>query len=605
MNKKRQWKPILTILLVVFSIVYVLPTVSGGKILGDWKALSYGLDLQGGLELRYTVDYKRAIGDNTWKVAGLFRDRLIAEHLGKSEDPEAISAEELETYRKQVTLKRVDYKSVRINFGEGDLKNSIEKVDEEFITQWVDPKFMRADSGDDYVVLMMQYDAAETLKGEIIGQTMDIIRKRINAFGLVEPDVRRAGEADIDVQLPGVDKTKMSLVRSMIGQTAQLMFRLIERKGNPLQNLQADLDAYKTQNAGKAITIELKSDSYFGTRQHYLEAKRKSELLRFLRFVDGRRDTPLIDDDHMIGFEAITETDRASAKEKVLGWRTRYVIRNMRVGTGTGQERSVSISGDRITRAQVSYDQNGAPYAGLDFDGRGAKDFGDLTTEFEKEYLAIMLDDEVKSAPQIEEPITGGRARMTLDRSSGPDAIREAQALVTVLTHGAYKAPVHKVHDHAVGPSLGKASIDSGMLALVVGAVLVVIFTMALMLNVLFVVAILVSFNAALTLPGIAGIVLTIGMAVDANVIIFERIREEVRAGKSVRAAVDTGYAKAFWTIFDANITTALAGFILLTYTTGPIYGAGIVCSMFTAIVVTRMVFNWLINSRGIEQLSI
>ena len=134
---------------------------------------------------------------------------------------------------------------------------------------------------------------------------------------------------------------------------------------------------------------------------------------------------------------------------------------------------------------------------------------------------------------------------------------------------------------------------------------------LALSLNILFVIAILVSFNAALTLPGIAGIVLTIGMAVDANVIIFERIREEVRAGKSVRAAVDTGYAKAFWTIFDANITTALAGFILLTYTTGPIYGfavtllAGIICSMFTAIVVTRMVFNWLINTRKIQALSI
>ncbi|MFT7623233.1 MAG: preprotein translocase subunit SecD, partial [Myxococcota bacterium] len=410
---------------------------------------------------------------------------------------------------------------------------------------------------------------------------------------------------------------------SMIGQTAQLMFRLIERKGNPLAAVSADLATYKSENAGKAITVELKSDSNFGVNQSYLEAKRKSELLRFLRYVDGRRETPLIDDDHMLGFEAITETETATRKEKVLGWRTRYIIRNMRVGVGTGTERALSISGDRITRAQVSYDQNGAPYAGLDFDGRGAKDFGDLTTEYTQEFLAIMLDDEVKSAPQIEEPITGGRARVTLGRSSGPEAISEAQALVTVLTHGAYKAPVHKVHDHAVGPSLGKASIEGGMLALTVGAAFVIFFTIfyyqlsgaiaitALALNVLFVLAILVSFNAALTLPGIAGIVLTIGMAVDANVIIFERIREELRAGKSVRAAIDTGYGKAFWTIFDANITTALAAFILLTYTTGPIYGfavtllAGIISSMFTAIVVTRMMFNFLLNRGDMETLSI
>ncbi|HIN85140.1 MAG TPA: SecD/SecF family protein translocase subunit, partial [Myxococcales bacterium] len=159
--------------------------------------------------------------------------------------------------------------------------------------------------------------------------------------------------------------------------------------------------------------------------------------------------------------------------------------------------------------------------------------------------------------------------------------------------------------------------------ALLLGSLLVVMFMIfyyrvsgaiaifALSLNVLFIMAILVSFNAALTLPGIAGIVLTIGMAVDANVIIFERIREELRAGKSVRAAVDTGYARAFWTIFDANITTALAGYILLLYTTGPIYGfavtllAGIICSMFTSIVVTRMVFNWLIQGRKLQTLSI
>ncbi len=627
MKEKRQWKPILTILLVAFSIVYVLPTLMGKDFMPEWKRLNYGLDLQGGLELRYTVDYKRAIGDNTWKVAGLFRDRLITEHLGKTDDPEAVSAEELTELRKQVTLKRVDYKSVRLDFGEGDLKNVLDKVNDDFIQQWVDLKFVRGDSGDDFIVLLMKYEDAEKLKGEIIGQTMDIIRKRINAFGLVEPDVRRAGDADIDVQLPGVEKSKMNLVRAMIGQTAQLMFRLIERKGNPLQNVASDLEAYKRANEGKAITVELKSDARFGSTQHYLEAKRKSELLRFVRYTQDQRtargEPALLDDDHMLGYEALTELDGVSKKERVLGWRTHYIVRNMKVGVGTGQERPISISGDRITRAQVSYDQNGAPYAGLDFDGQGAKDFGDLTTEQEKEFLSIMLDDEVKSAPQIEEPITGGRARVTLGRGSGPDIVREAQALVTVLTHGAYKAPVHKVHDHAVGPSLGKASIDRGMLALAVGATFVVFFMifyyqvsgaiaiLALALNVLFVVAILVSFNAALTLPGIAGIVLTIGMAVDANVIIFERIREEVRAGKSVRAAVDTGYDKAFWTIFDANITTALAGFILLTYTTGPIYGfavtllAGIICSMFTAIVVTRMVFNWLINSRGIETLSI
>ena len=629
MKKKREWKPILTILLVVFSIVYILPSLVGPGVFGDgWKRLNYGLDLQGGLELRYTVDYERAIGDNTWKVAGLFRDRLIAQHLGKADDPDAVTGEELTANRELVEMKQLGFESVELTFS-GDMTSVIEDVTDEYIQQWVSPKFMRGDSTSNTVVLMMKYEEVEGLKGEIIGQTMDIIRKRINAFGLVEPDVRRAGDADIDVQLPGVEKSKMNLVRAMIGQTAQLTFRLIERKSNPFQQLEPDIEAYKRlpENQGKAITLELRSDNRFGAPQSFLWARRKSEVLRFLRWVSNNRKNasqpPLVDNDHMVGYEELTERDQTSGKEKPTGWRTHHVIRNMKVDVGQGTERSITVSGDRITRAQVQYDQQGAPYAGIDFDSQGREDFGSLTTDYEKEFLSIMLDDEVKSAPQIEEPITGGRARVTLGAGSSQERVRDAQALVTVLTHGAYKAPVHKVHDHAVGPSLGAASISRGVWALTIGALFVVFFMvfyyrlsgaiaiMALTLNVIFVVAILVSFNAALTLPGIAGIVLTVGMAVDANVIIFERIREELRAGKSVRAAVDTGYAKAFWTIFDANITTALAGFILLTYTTGPIYGfavtllAGILSSMFTAIVVTHMVFNWLIQKRQIETLSI
>ena len=631
-KKKRQWKPILTIILVAWCVIYVTPTLFGWNVLGeDSKKLSYGLDLKGGLELRYTVDYKRAMSDNLWKVAGLLRDRLIAESLGKLENPDSVTSEELEAGRKAVELSKLDYKSVRLTLG-GDTSKSYDKVDDDFVAQWASPKFMvgSTSASDSSFVLMIKYEEAETMRDTIINQTMDIIRKRINAFGLVEPDVRRAGDADIDVQLPGVEKSKMNLVRAMIGQTAQLMFRLIEtKKGDPLGDPKVveDVAGYNNRDGVARDEVRIKHDQRFGVAQTYLEAERKSQLLKALRFIQNERkkrgDAPLVDEDHMLGFEAISETDRTSNKEKILGWRTHFVIRNMRVGVGTGTERSVSISGDRITRAQVAYDQQNVPYASLDFDGTGAKDFGDVTSENVNQFLAIMLDDEISSAPQIEEAITGGRARITLGRGSGADKVREAQALVTVLTHGAYKAPVHKVHDHVVGPSLGNAAISAGVLALLVGTLLVVGFVffyyrvsgaialMALSLNVLFVLAILVAFNAALTLPGIAGIVLTIGMAIDANVIIFERIREELRAGKSIRAAVDTGYAKAFWTIFDANITTALAAFILLTYTTGPIYGfavtllAGIVCSMFTAIVVTRMVFNWMIETRKIETLSI
>lgn len=631
MNKKREWKPILTILLVIFSIVYVLPTVTGVELWDKAKKLNYGLDLQGGLELRYTVDYKRAMSDNAWKVAGIVRDRVVAKSLGKLEDQDTITREELKAGRDQITLEKVDYKTVRLNFTDGSLRGSIDDIDTDFVQKWADPTFVVSDTESDSLSIKLPYEAAETFKGEIISKTMEIIRDRINEFGLVEPDVRRAGDADIDVQLPGVEKSKMALVRAMIGQTAQLVFRLIEtRQGDALSTLGPEVSAYLDLHKGEGITLELVPESNrFGKPLSYLKAKKKSELLSFLSWVKKTREDAkkpqLLDEDHMLGFEKlIDETEKvAQGKDpKTVGWRTHFIIRNMRAGKDR-DGRPLTISGDRITRAQVQTDEQGSPYAGIDFDGQGAEDFGSLTSDNEGEFLAIMLDDEVKSAPVIEEAITGGRARVTLGRGGSAKVLQEAQALVKTLKTGAYKAPVHKVHDHHVGPSLGKASVSRGMLALAVGALFVVVFIigyyqmsgaiaiMALSLNVLFVVAILIGFNAALTLPGIAGIVLTIGMAIDANVIIFERIREELRAGKSVRAAVDTGYSKAFWTIFDANITTALAGFILLNYTTGPVYGfavtliAGIVSSMFTAIVVTRMVFNYMINTRGIQTLSI
>jgi preprotein translocase subunit SecD len=283
------------------------------------------------------------------------------------------------------------------------------------------------------------------------------------------------------------------------------------------------------------------------------------------------------------------------------------------------------VTGDHLARARVFYKDTGEPYVSLTFTSLGATLFGEVTEAHVGEYLAIMLDDDINSAPVIKEAITGGAAQITLGgNQSSSELLQEAQSLVTVLTHGAYKAPVHKIQDHEVGPSLGKDSIAAGVLSLSVGGLLVILFmflyyrvaglvaNLALVLNITFVVAILIAFNSALTLPGLAGIVLTIGMAVDANVIIYERIREELRAGKTARAAIETGYAKSFWTIIDAQLTTALAGIILMNFTTGPIYGfavtllIGIICSVFTALYVTKLVFYWMLDKRIIkEQVSI
>ena len=203
------------------------------------------------------------------------------------------------------------------------------------------------------------------------------------------------------------------------------------------------------------------------------------------------------------------------------------------------------------------------------------------------------------------------------------EILNEAQALVTVLTHGAYKAPVHKIHDYEVGPSLGQDTIDSGILSLVVGVALVFLFMLVyyrgsgliavagLALNVLFTVAILIGFNAALTMPGMAGIVLTVGMAVDANVLISERIREEIRLGKGPRASMEAGYKNAFSAILDSNLTTALTGIILLNYSSGAVYGfavtllIGIVVTFVTQVFITRLIYDWYIDRFRPNHLSI
>jgi preprotein translocase subunit SecD len=254
----------------------------------------------------------------------------------------------------------------------------------------------------------------------------------------------------------------------------------------------------------------------------------------------------------------------------------------------------------------------------MTFDRRGAKIFEQVTGKYVKRRMAIVLDDNIYSAPVINERISGGRAQI-----SGRFSLEEAKDLAIVLRAGALPAPVSILENRTVGPSLGRDSIQKGMWSVVVGGIFVVIFMVfyyrlsgivadiALVLNLFLITAALSGLNAALTLPGIAGIILTIGMSVDANVIIFERIREELRLGKTVRAAVDGGYEKAFSTILDANVTTLIAAFVLFQFGTGPVKGfavtlcLGILASMFTAIFVTRVVFDFFLQRTQLERLSI
>lgn len=282
-------------------------------------------------------------------------------------------------------------------------------------------------------------------------------------------------------------------------------------------------------------------------------------------------------------------------------------------------KRDTLLTGEYITDARVNFDQFNQAYVGLSFNARGARLFERITGENTGRRLAIVLDGNVHSAPVIQERISGGRASIT-----GRFSTEEATDLALVLRAGALPAPVHIMEERTVGPSLGQESIERGLQAALIGGALILLFMLVyyhvsgvvanvvLCLNILLVMAGLAAFGATLTLPGIAGIILTIGIAVDANVLIFERIREEIRRGLTPAAAIDEGYNRALKTILDANVTTIIAAVVLYQFGTGPIRGfavtliLGILASMFTAIFVSRIFFDlWLQRRKPGTALSI
>jgi preprotein translocase subunit SecD len=323
--------------------------------------------------------------------------------------------------------------------------------------------------------------------------------------------------------------------------------------------------------------------------------------------------TPLIPDTREVAYERTERGGKQSAKVGEQMLRT-YVL-----------EARAGLTGDYLINATVQQDPQirTRHHVGIEFDPEGAKLFENLTASNVNRRMAIVLDGMVNSAPNISEKIAGGHARITLGSGDSRQELEDARNLTLVLKSGALPAPVEVREKRQVGRTLGDEAVHDGSLAIIVGTFLLVVFMLvyyklsgliadlALVLNVVLLLAVLALFEATLTLPGMAGIVLTVGMAVDSNVLIFERIRDELAAGKPVRAAVDSGYQKAFSSIFDSNVTTLIAGVVLMQYGTGPVRGfavsliVGIICSLFTAVVFTRVIFDFFVNRGRVRSLSI
>jgi len=393
--------------------------------------------------------------------------------------------------------------------------------------------------------LILSQKSQQHIKKMAVDQAVETITNRIDQFGVAEPDIRPQGRDRILVQLPGIKDPKRAI--DIIGKTALLEFKLVDEDNSLEEALKGNIPP------GDEILYQTKGEA---------GSKRKIPFLLKKRAV---------------------------------------------------------ITGEYLTDARVQIDSRyNEPYVSLSFDSRGARLFGQITGANIKKRLAIVLDGVVNSAPVIQDKITGGRAQIT-----GRFTMEESRDLAIVLRAGALPAPVKIIEERTVGPSLGKDSITKGLKSMIIGGIVVILFMvfyykfaglladLALLLNIVFIAAGLAFFGATLTLPGIAGIILIIGMAVDANVLIFERIREELRLGKTPRAAVDSGYRKALVTILDANITTLIAALVLFQFGTGPVKGfavtlsIGIIASLFTAIFITRVIFDYFIIERGMKKVSI
>ncbi len=584
MERSLKWRVGLIGFFAVLAAIYLLPNVASEESLPRWmpdKQMTLGLDLQGGLHLQYSVEVDKAVADKLHRVGADMEERL------RKKSPDA-----------RFTIKRTGSSSITVEFESADDKALI---DERFLNDFI--SLDKTEGGPRSWILTIPSDIIDRLKQGAVDKSIETIRSRVNEFGVTEPDIRKGKEGtDIVVQLPGLDEKDFQRAKNLIGRTAQLEFRLLD-DDNADKWANGLAKDFPKDNRGEVL-ITVAQD---GTAA-YLRADRKDALVNFLA-AEGR-----VDPEHEIGYSQ-EGVKKGGVRTTESFWRTYYLKRS-----------SVGLTGEFISDARVAVDQRDRrPFVSLTFDGTGAGIFCDLTTNNVKKRMAIQLDDVVNSAPVINEPICGGRAQITMGGlfRTSQELFDEAHDLVTVLEHGALPAPIHKQFETRVGPSLGRDSIESGKFSMLVGAIAVIIFiliyyklagliaALALSMNVLFILAVLTGFEATLTLPGIAGIILTIGMAVDANVIIFERVREELRLGKTPRSAVDTGYSKAWRAIFDANVTTFIAGVVLYQYGTGPIKGfavtlmIGIVTSLFCAIVVTRVFFDLLTSRRRVERLSI
>ncbi|MCY3869266.1 MAG: protein translocase subunit SecD [Gemmatimonadetes bacterium] len=459
-----------------------------------------------------------------------------------------------------------------------------------------------------------QTNLSEDEKTDVVARALEIIRNRIDQFGVSEPIIHREGDWRIVVELPGVQDIERA--KGLIGKTARLEFKILKSDADRAGIIEK-IDRYLAAQA--PVDSAQATDPLLGQT-----AEDTPSLSRYM--LSSRGDFVVPEDNILTVRELLNRPD----VQRLLPPDAQFLWNSKDEEMGDGQryralyylKRRVEMTGEILSDASVttgqSFENAGQPIVNFTTTSQGVRLFGRVTGANVGERMAIILDDQVYSAPTIRSKISQGSGII-----EGTGTVEEAKDLAIVLRAGALPADVNIVEDRTVGPSLGRDSIEQGRNAALIGLAIVIVFMviyygfsglvadLALVLNLVFVMAILAAFQGTLTLPGIAGIILTIGMAVDANVLILERIREELRAEKTLRVAIENGYARAVQTIVDANVTTIITAIVLYQYGTGPIKGfaltlmIGIISSMFTAIFVTRTIYDTIVARQVNPRLSI
>ena len=463
-----------------------------------------------------------------------------------------------------------------------------------------------------HLVLEVKTEGMEEQEAQdAVAQAQEVIRNRVDQFGVAEPTIQRQGDNRIIIELPGVQDVQRA--KDLVGQTALLEFQLLEPSEDRTRLIQRIDQVLAPQEEGE----EEEEDLLLSSTPESAPLSSMLSLAGEDLTVSGR------------DLQRVKNLLNAPEAQELIPADVEFLFSSKPAGAAGNEfyflylvRKKPEMTGHMIQDAFVSIGQvveyMGQPIVNFSTTDEGVRLFSRITGSHIGERMAIVLDESVYSAPVIQNKISEGRGIIT-----GSGTQEEAKDLSIVLRAGALPAEVEIIEDRTVGPSLGRDSIEQGKTAAIYSMILVVIFMVlyyraagliadcALLLNMLFIMAVLAGFHATLTLPGIAGIILTIGMAVDANVLIFERIREELRSGKTVRAAIDSGYGHALSAIIDANVTTFLVGIVLYQFGTGPIRGfaltlcIGIISSLFTAFFVTRTIFDLITRKSQQSTLSI